>query len=343
MTVPDIDDYSDVLDEHRRAIWDTVAVAARKCDGLLMGGTALAMHLRHRRSMDFDIFTTEDFYHPHVAEIFRQSGHDYDPYMVRHNSVNVSLGGVLIQIHRDTPDPDSPHTEVQLVSPPTDICGMPVASLEDAFASKLNAVRHRSTQRDLFDVYTVDTATWCKVEDGVRLHRLRYGVDAQDQILNGLAVLLDKHESDTLEAEGGGLDPTLIASAASHLRSRLSEVGAVVVRGRAGSAVPASSNKGEAPPSVSNERSDTPTPHLLKRLWCRFTRNRGATRDAKLGGRKRSGPTGSSPPIEQELFAAPEPIEVAQCDGKVKKNKYGKTNARCILPTQHKGLRRSIA
>lgn len=225
-----IDGYADVLDARRRAAWGTVAAAAHRCGGVLMGGTALAIHLRHRVSMDFDVFTVDDFYHPAVVEVLRGGGHIYDAYMVRHNSVNVSLDGVMVQILRDSPDPQAPFTPVRQIAPPSEVCGMPVSSIQDAFASKLNAVRHRRAPRDLLDIHTVDASTGCKIEDGLRLHRVRYGIDAQDQILDG-------HTAGTLDVEGTALDPDSMAEAVERVAARLPEVIEVAAAARAGATV----------------------------------------------------------------------------------------------------------
>ena len=151
----DLDDLADVLDESRRAVWATVATAARRCDGRLMGGTALAVHLRHRASMDFDVFTVEDFYHPHVVNILRAGGHDYDSHMVRHNSVTVELDGVMVQIYKDTAGAGAAQTNAIRIADALNVHGMPIGSIQDVFASKLNAVRYRSAERDLFDVWDI--------------------------------------------------------------------------------------------------------------------------------------------------------------------------------------------
>lgn len=237
-TSADLDDLADVLDESRRAVWATVAAAARRCDGRLMGGTALAVHLRHRVSMDFDIFTVDDFYHPHVVDALRAGGHDYDSHVVRHNSVTVELDGVMVQIYKDTVGAGAVQTEAVRIADAVEVHGMPVGSLQDVFASKLNAVRYRSAERDLFDVWVVDTQSWCKIEDGIRLHKIRYGIDAQDEILDGLARLLDAQEAGTLEVGGIGFDQSDIQQASQWLAQRLPEVSEVVAMGRSGSAVP---------------------------------------------------------------------------------------------------------
>ena len=57
---PALDHWSDVLDAPTRACWPIVA-AVSPPSAVLMGGTALAIHLRHRRSRDLDIFVHERF------------------------------------------------------------------------------------------------------------------------------------------------------------------------------------------------------------------------------------------------------------------------------------------
>jgi len=61
LAVADVDRWSDVLDENMRGVWPTVATAIAGTDGLLMGGTAVAVHLRHRTSDDLDVMTLRPF------------------------------------------------------------------------------------------------------------------------------------------------------------------------------------------------------------------------------------------------------------------------------------------
>ena len=55
----DIDGYADVLAEPQRRIWDKIASIAHRCGGVLMDGTAVAVHLRHRLSEGLDIMTLQ--------------------------------------------------------------------------------------------------------------------------------------------------------------------------------------------------------------------------------------------------------------------------------------------
>ncbi|MCQ3806397.1 MAG: hypothetical protein OXB92_03720 [Acidimicrobiaceae bacterium] len=50
-----IEEYADFLPVNLRRVWPRVAECAQDIDGVLMGGTAVAIHLRHRESDDSNI------------------------------------------------------------------------------------------------------------------------------------------------------------------------------------------------------------------------------------------------------------------------------------------------
>ncbi len=50
-----IDDWQEVIGDRQRAVWPKAAKAAAACRGMLVGGTAVTVHLRHRVSEDIDI------------------------------------------------------------------------------------------------------------------------------------------------------------------------------------------------------------------------------------------------------------------------------------------------
>ena len=53
-----LDPKFDVLPAAQQQIWDALAAAPR-LGFVLYGGTAIALHLAHRRSIDFDFFRSE--------------------------------------------------------------------------------------------------------------------------------------------------------------------------------------------------------------------------------------------------------------------------------------------
>ena len=56
-----LDAWADVVPENLRRVWPHVADCANRVGGALMGGTAVAIHLRHRVSEDLDVITLRKF------------------------------------------------------------------------------------------------------------------------------------------------------------------------------------------------------------------------------------------------------------------------------------------
>ena len=68
----EIDAWEDVLPTEMREVWPVLGQATEQLEGCLMGGTALAVHLRHRISFDLDYMTVGPFSGDHLAEDTRR-------------------------------------------------------------------------------------------------------------------------------------------------------------------------------------------------------------------------------------------------------------------------------
>ena len=96
-----IEDYSDVLNDNMIAAWPRVAAALEGLDCTLMGGTAVAMVLRHRHSHDLDFMTLAPFDSRAVAakllsSAARAAYNDDRPHIAK-----VACHGVPVTIMRD--------------------------------------------------------------------------------------------------------------------------------------------------------------------------------------------------------------------------------------------------
>ncbi len=182
----DIDGYHDVLSAPMRAVWPRAARIASATGGVLVGGTAVAVHLRHRRSEDLDILTPSAF---DTAAVRDRLEADADRSFValarsRHE-VLVLLDDVRVHVFED------PQAEHRLrvprpLQPGPTIDGMPVASLPDLLALKLDTLLWRSSLRDLLDLAAIDSLTAHRLEDGIRCYRLRFGPELDSGILDNL-------------------------------------------------------------------------------------------------------------------------------------------------------------
>ena len=175
--MPDIDDYADVLGEPQRRVWGRIAQIARRRGGVLMGGTAAALHLRHRISDDIDIMTFEEF---PAGPLAMQLGQDFVNVRILDlwdNSCRAIVDGVLVDLF--TPPVRAgigPHG-MRRVADGIEVCGMPVGSLPDLLSTKLEAIRFRSKLRDYVDLYAIDTLSGYTLEDGVGFYCHRFGHD----------------------------------------------------------------------------------------------------------------------------------------------------------------------
>lgn len=113
-------------------------------DFYLVGGTALAIHLNHRRSIDIDLFCNFDF---DVAALREKIQHDYDfqIFFTAQNTLKGSVSDVNVDVisHR-----------YKLIDPPLTTLGIHHLSIPDIIAMKLNAIISSGQRsKDFIDIY----------------------------------------------------------------------------------------------------------------------------------------------------------------------------------------------
>jgi hypothetical protein len=110
----------------------------------LVGGTALALHIGHRLSIDLDFFAMAPFDNARIeAHLFNQYGFSTD-----YVSAN-TLKGFIQNIKVDFLTHAYP-----LVNPLGGEKGLRLASIDDIGAMKLNAIAHSGNrQKDFYDLY----------------------------------------------------------------------------------------------------------------------------------------------------------------------------------------------
>ena len=171
MTV--IGDYSDVLNDNMIAAWPRVAAALEGLDCALMGGTAVAMVLRHRHSHDLDFMTLQPFDSRAVAaKLLSSAAHAAYKDDDREHIAKVAFDGVPVTIMRDLRGFVTGHA-IQLADPSV-VDGIAVGSVPDLMATKLEVIQHRQQGRDYIDIAAMDRAGACTIEDGLRYHKQRY-------------------------------------------------------------------------------------------------------------------------------------------------------------------------
>lgn len=134
--------YEQVLDRKRRALLPTFHGLTRQ-GFYLAGGTGLALHLQHRRSEDFDFYTTKDF---DPQRLYQQMSA-----MVQKTTLVRLADGTLI-MRLNHVECSAFRYRYPLLKPLVVTRYLTVASLEDIAAMKLVAIIQRGTRRGYFDL-----------------------------------------------------------------------------------------------------------------------------------------------------------------------------------------------
>lgn len=108
----------------------------------LVGGTALALQIGHRRSVDIDLFTQTPFDTQAVADSLVQDMQATEIDIAR-NTVRCFIDDVKVDILAH---------QYPLIEPLTIMHGIRMASLPDIVAMKLNAVANRGAKKDFWDI-----------------------------------------------------------------------------------------------------------------------------------------------------------------------------------------------
>lgn len=132
----------EALPELQRALWPRLAVLPP--DAVLYGGTALALRLGHRASVDFDFFLPRSFQPGAMAREISALG-SLDIVQSAPNTLSARVDGVWLSLFG---------VDLAAVAPPevTSDIALPVASLRDLGATKVQTIVDRAEAKDYEDI-----------------------------------------------------------------------------------------------------------------------------------------------------------------------------------------------
>lgn len=159
----------DILPPPQRRLWQELAEVPREF--ILYGGTAIALYLGHRPSVDFDFFGDRDFDPdqlinsiPFLAngQVIQKAKNTLTSLVDRDGPVQVSFFGV----------PGLPR-----LSEPVEILenGIRMASLLDLAGMKASVVQKRAEAKDYIDIDTLITAGAVDLPTGLAAGQALYG------------------------------------------------------------------------------------------------------------------------------------------------------------------------
>ena len=117
-----------------------------KHKAVLAGGTACALHLGHRISMDLDFFTGMDFHIEYVIAEIRRAEHPFQVVSEGEGYLIVTIEGIKVSLFK---------YEYPFLETPVVYEAIPVAGLFDIASMKIIAISQRGTKRDFVDLYFI--------------------------------------------------------------------------------------------------------------------------------------------------------------------------------------------
>jgi hypothetical protein len=141
----------------------------------LAGGTSLAMQIGHRKSIDLDLFTLDDFDSNSLLEYLE----DAFRFKLNFSSVNTLKG------HIDDINVDFISHKYPVVKQPLSEEGMRLYSIEDIAAMKLNAIAGNGTRsKDFIDIYFI--LRQYKIDDILSFYKTKYTGRNQLHVIKSL-------------------------------------------------------------------------------------------------------------------------------------------------------------
>jgi Nucleotidyl transferase AbiEii toxin, Type IV TA system len=176
----------EILPAPQRTLWSELSEVSREF--VLYGGTALALHLAHRKSVDFDLFGSRALDLAQIeqgisflkgANIIQRDKNTLSAIVDRGGPVKVSFFGV----------PNLPRLAAAVVAKDN---GLGIASLLDLAGTKASVIQVRAEAKDYIDIDALITAGKVDLPLALSAARRLYGSTFNPQItLNALSFFDD--------------------------------------------------------------------------------------------------------------------------------------------------------
>ena len=171
--------YPEVLPEEQLSVLRQAAPALARMGFYLVGGTALAIHLGHRRSVDLDWFTGEYLVDPlNLAQRLRDADLAFVTEQTPPGTLHGNIRGVRMSLFEYRYPLLGDLVEWEET-------GARLASLDDLACMKLSAIVQRGSRKDFYDIYALCRSHHPLVEL-LELYRQKFAIDDIGPLLYGL-------------------------------------------------------------------------------------------------------------------------------------------------------------
>lgn len=153
----------------------------------LVGGTALALYLGHRTSVDIDLFSNFSFDVAQLIELIQQ---DYQ--LQLYNTAPNTLKGSIENVNVDIIAHRYPY-----LNEPSEIDGIRILSEPDIIAMKLNAITVSGQRsKDFVDIYFALDNNKYSLADMLKFYQMKYSQHGDMHVLKSLMYFDDVDLSD---------------------------------------------------------------------------------------------------------------------------------------------------
>lgn len=167
----DVNFIDKVLDPPQQKIWPMLHQTPENF--ILYGGTAVSLRLGHRKSIDFDFFTSKPFL---PDDLFREIGFLENGVKIQEKPNTLT---VLVSL-ANSPDPVKISffgnlNLGQINSPDLAENDIYIASLKDLFGMKCATISQRAEKKDYLDIHAIIKHTNFTLQDGLAAAQAIYG------------------------------------------------------------------------------------------------------------------------------------------------------------------------
>ncbi|MDP2946166.1 MAG: nucleotidyl transferase AbiEii/AbiGii toxin family protein [bacterium] len=135
--------YLEILDPKRKKFLSKLGFL-KKYGFYMAGGTALALQIGHRTSLDFDFYTEKKFDARKLREQFDKKIKRVQEIYITEDTLGLDVNGIKMSFFRYSYRLIRPCVQIE------DIC---LASKEDIAGMKILAISQRGKRRDFIDIY----------------------------------------------------------------------------------------------------------------------------------------------------------------------------------------------
>jgi len=156
----------EVLPENQLKLFSTIAGLDWISDFYLAGGTALALQLGHRHSIDFDFFNTTSLNREMIKRNLGDLG-DMELYSEDKDTINAGIDGIRISFFT---------YGIPILSEFLEYKNISIASLLDIAIMKLAAISGRGSKKDFIDLYFL--LAYFELSDLLKKFHLKFGKES---------------------------------------------------------------------------------------------------------------------------------------------------------------------